>query len=319
MHKLGTALAAFLLAVAQAQAWNMATPYPPANFHTQNILQFVKEVEEATGGRLKITVHPGGSLFPHPQILPAVRNGQVQLGEVLMSLLANENPLFELDSIPFVATSYEEARRLYQAQRPEVEKWLASRGVVFLYAVPWPPQGLYTKKPVASAQDLRGMRFRAYNPATARLAELLGMAPVQVEAADIPQAFATGIVEAMITSPVTGVDTQAWDFSRYFYDLKAWIPKNMVVIGQRAFESLSAPDREALLQAAKRAEERGWRLSQEQEEKALQTLASRGMQVVKPSPALLADLKKIGQTMILEWQRQVGATGVKVYRQYLGR
>ncbi|RTH08075.1 C4-dicarboxylate ABC transporter substrate-binding protein [Thermus scotoductus] len=308
-----------LAALAQAQTWNMATPYPPANFHTQNIQQFVKEVEEATGGRLKITVHPGGSLFPHPQILPAVRNGQVQMGEVFMSLLANENPLFNLDSIPFVATSYEEARRLYQAQRPEVEKWLAQRGVVFLYAVPWPPQGLYTKRPVNTGADLKGMRFRAYNPATARLAELLGMHPVQVEAADIPQAFATGIVEAMITSPVTGVDSQAWDFARYFYDVKAWIPKNMVVIGRRAFESLPAQDREALLQAAKRAEERGWRLSQEQEEKALQTLASRGMKVVKPSPTLLADLKKVGQTMILEWQKQAGATGVKVYRQYLGR
>ncbi|MFN4231845.1 TRAP transporter substrate-binding protein [Thermus sp.] len=310
---------ALLAVAAQAQSWNMATPYPPANFHTQNIQQFVKEVEEATGGRLKITVHPGGSLFPHPQILPAVRNGQVQMGEVLMSLLANENPIFNLDSIPFVATSYEEARRLYQAQRPEVEKWLAQRGVVLLYAVPWPPQGLYTKRPVNTGADLRGMRFRAYNPATARLAELLGMHPVQVEAADIPQAFATGIVEAMITSPVTGVDSQAWDFARYFYDVKAWIPKNMVVIGRRAFESLSPQDREALVQAAKRAEERGWRLSQEQEEKALQTLASRGMQVVKPSPALLADLKKVGQTMILEWQKQAGATGVKVYRQYLGR
>ncbi|MDM7325104.1 MAG: TRAP transporter substrate-binding protein [Thermus sp.] len=308
-----------LAAAAQAQIWNMATPYPPANFHTQNIQQFVKEVGEATGGRLKITVHPGGSLFPHPQILPAVRNGQVQMGEVLMSLLANENPLFNLDSIPFVATGYEEARRLYQAQRPEVEKWLAQRGVVLLYAVPWPPQGFYTKRPVNAGPDLKGMRFRAYNPATARLAELLGMNPVQVEAADIPQGFATGIVEAMITSPVTGVDSQAWDFARYFYDVKAWIPKNMVVIGRRAFESLSPQDREALLQAARRAEERGWRLSQEAEEKAIQTLASRGMQVVKPSLALLADLKKVGETMILEWQKQAGATGVKVYRQYLGR
>ncbi|WP_117238381.1 TRAP transporter substrate-binding protein [Thermus sediminis] len=304
---------------ALAQAWNMATPYPPANFHTQNIQQFVKEVEEATGGRLKVTVHPGGSLFPHPQILPAVRNGQVQMGEVLMSLLANENPLFNLDAIPFVATSYEEAWRLYQAQRLEVERWLAQRGVVFLYAVPWPPQGLYTRRPVDSAQDLRGLRFRAYNPATARMAQLLGMAPVQVEAADIPQAFATGIVEAMVTSAVTGVDSQAWDFARYFYDVKAWIPKNMVVIGRRAFESLPPQDREALLQAARRAEERGWRLSQEQETRAMQTLAGRGMQVVKPSSQLMADFKRVGEAMVLEWQRQAGATGIRVYRQYLGR
>nr|WP_236630323.1 TRAP transporter substrate-binding protein [Thermus thermamylovorans] len=297
----------------------MATPYPPGNFHTQNIQQFAREVEEATGGRLRITVHPGGSLFPHPQILPAVRNGQIQMGEVLMSLLANEFPIFNLDAIPFVATGYEEARRLYQAQRPEVERWLGQRGMVLLYAVPWPPQGLYTRRPVNSAQDLRGLRFRAYNPATARMAELLGMTPVQVEAADIPQAFATGIVEAMVTSAATGVDSQAWDFTRYFYDVKAWIPKNMVVVGRRALEGLSPQDREALLQAARRAEERGWRLSQEQEERAMQTLASRGMQVVRPSPQLLADLRRVGETMVLEWQRQAGAQGVQVYRRYLGR
>ncbi len=309
----------FLLALVQAQGWNMATPYPPGNFHTQNILQFAKEVEEATGGRVRITVHPGASLFPHPQILPAVRGGQIEMGEVLMSLLSNENPLFELDSIPFLATGYEEARRLYQAQRPEVEGWLERRGLVFLYAVPWPPQGLYTKRPVASAQDLKGLRFRAYNPATARLASLLGMTPVQVEAADIPQAFATGIVEAMVTSPTTGVDSQAWDFSRYFYDVKAWIPKNMVFVSRRAFERLRPEDQKALLEAARRAEERGWRLSQEQEAKALATLAQRGMQVVKPSPELVRALKEAGQTMVLEWQRRAGATGVKVYRQYLGR
>ncbi len=320
MHKVTLSLLAlFLPALAWAQSWNMATPYPPANFHTQNIQQFVKEIEEATGGRIKATVHPGGSLFPHPQILPAVRAGQVQLGEVLMSLLANENPLFELDSIPFLATSYEDARRLYAVQRPEVERWLLQRGVVFLYAVPWPPQGLYTGRPINTAQDLKGLRFRAYNPATARLAELLGMTPVQVEAADIPQAFATGIVQAMITSPVTGVDSQAWDFTRYFYDVKAWIPKNMVVINRRVWDGLSPQDREAILQAARRAEERGWRLSQEQEARAIQTLSARGMQVVKPPAQLLADFKKAGETMVLEWQRKAGAVGVTVYRRYLGR
>ena len=312
---------AFLLPLGSALAanWNMATPYPLGNFHTQNILQFVKEVEEATKGRIKVTVHPGGSLFPHPQIFPAVRGGQIQLGEVLMSLLANESPLFELDSIPFLATSYEDARRLYAAQRPEVERWLLQRGVVFLYSVPWPPQGLYTSRPINTAHDLRGLRFRAYNPATSRLAELLGMIPVQVEAADIPQAFATGIVQAMITSPVTGVDNQAWDFTRYFYDVKAWIPKNMVVINRRVWDALSPQDREAILQAAGRAEERGWRFSQEQEVQAIRTLADRGMQVVRPSAELLADFKKAAETMVLEWQRRAGATGVAVYRRYLGQ
>lgn len=315
----GLAVFLVLLGLALGQAWNMATPYPEANFHTVNIKEFAKEVEQLTGGRVRITVHSGGSLFPHPRILPAVRAGQVQAGEVLISLLSNENPVFALDSIPFVATTYEEAWRLYQASRPAIEDWLSKRGMVLLFSVPWPPQGLYVKKPIQTAADLKGVKFRAYNPVTARLAELLGMVPTQVEVADIPQAFATGLVEAMITSPSTGVDTQAWNFVRYFYDIKAWVPKNMVFVNRRAFEALSKEDREALLQAAKRAEERGWQVSQKEEGDKIQILASRGMQVVKPSPQLMAELKRVGEVMIQEWQKQAGAQAVLIYRKYLGR
>ncbi len=293
---------------ALAQGWNMATPYPPANFHTQNIQQFVKEVGEATGGRVRVTVHPGGSLFPHPQILPAVRNGQVQMGEVLMSLLANENPLFNLDSIPFVATSYEEAWRLYQAQRPEVEKWLAQRGVVFLYAVPWPPQALH--------QEAGELGPGPQGPALPRLQPGHGQAggtPRHEPGPGGGRRYPPGLRHRHCGGhdhlPHHRGGQPGLGLRRYFYDVKAWIPKNMVVVGRRAFESLSPQDREALLQAAKRAEERGWKLSQEQETKAQQTLAQRGMQVVKPSPQLLADLKRAGQTMILDWQRQGGGHG----------
>ncbi|MCL4455274.1 MAG: TRAP transporter substrate-binding protein [Deinococcus sp.] len=306
------------LALAQG-AWNMATPYPEANFHTVNIKEFAKEVEQATQGRVTIRVHSGGSLFPHARILPAVRGGQVQMGEVLVSLLSNENPLFALDSISFLVGSYDDARRLYAAQRPEVERWLAQRGMVFLFSVPWPPQGLYVNKPVNSVTDLKVLKFRAYNPTTARLAEFLGMVPTQVEAADIPQAFATGLVQAMITSPSTGVDSQAWDFVKYYYDLKAWIPKNMVFVNKRAFEALSPADQQAILTAAKRAEERGWKTSQEEAEAKTQILGSKGMQVFKPSDRLMAELKRVGEALTLEWQKQAGATGVKIYRTYLGR
>ncbi|MCS7058333.1 MAG: TRAP transporter substrate-binding protein [Meiothermus sp.] len=307
------------IASAQTQTWTMATPYPDGNFHTINIREFARDVESATQGRLVIRVNSGGSLLPHPQILPGVRSGQVQLGEVLISLLANENPIFALDSIPFLVSSYEDAQRLYRVSRPEIESWLSRRGMALLFSVPWPGQGLYTKQPVNSVADLRGVRFRAYNPATARIAELTGMVPTQVEAADIPQAFATGIVAAMITSASTGVDSQAWDFARYYYDLRAWIPKNMVIVNRRALEALSPADREALLAAARRAEQRGWQASQQEAASKTAILAQRGMQVSQPSPQLVADLRKVGETMVNEWLRRAGATGVKIYREYLGR
>jgi TRAP-type C4-dicarboxylate transport system substrate-binding protein len=306
-------------ALAQSQTWNMATPYPDGNFHTINIREFAKEVEAATQGRLVIRVSSGGSLLPHPQILPGVRNGQIQMGEVLISLLANENPVFALDSIPFLVSSYEEAQKLYQVSRPEIENWLSRRGMTLLFSVPWPGQGLYTKQPVSSVADLKGIRFRAYNPATARIAELTGMIPTQVEAADIPQAFATGIVAAMITSPSTGVDSQAWDFARYYYDLRAWIPRNMVIVSRRALDSLSPADREALLAAARRAEQRGWQASQQEASTKTAILAQRGIQVLPPSPQLMADFKKVGQTMTNEWLKRAGAVGVNIYRAYLGR
>lgn len=304
---------------AQNQTWNMATPYPEGNFHTINIREFAKEVEAATQGRLAIRVSSGGSLLPHPQILPGVRNGQIQMGEVLISLLGNENPVFALDAIPFLVSSYDDAWRLYKASRGEIETWLSRRGMTLLFSVPWPGQGLYTKQPVSSVADLKGVRFRAYNPATARIAELTGMIPTQVEAADIPQAFATGIVAAMMTSPSTGVDSQAWDFARYFYDLRAWIPKNMVIVSRRALDSLSPADREAVLAAARRAEQRGWQASQQEAASKTAILAQRGMQVLQPSPQLAADLKKVGEIMSNEWLRRAGANGVKIYRTYLGR
>lgn len=318
---IGVLLGLFLagLGWAQNQTWNMATPYAEGNFHTINIREFAKEVEAATQGRLTIRVSSGGSLLPHPQIMPGVRNGQIQMGEVLISLLANENPVFALDAIPFLVGSYDDALRLYKASRGEIETWLSRRGMTLLFSVPWPGQGLYTKRPVNSVADLKGLRFRAYNPTTARLAELAGMIPVQVEAVDIPQAFATGLVDAMITSPSTGVDTQAWDFARYFYDLRAWIPKNMVIVSRRALDSLSPADREAVLAAARRAEQRGWQASQQEAASKTAIMAQYGMQVLQPSPQLAADLKKVGEIMINEWLRRAGANGVKIYRTYLGR
>ena len=206
---------------ALAETWNMATPYPDSTFHTENIKQFAEEISQATKGDLKITVHSNASLFKHPQIKRAVQTGQVQAGEVFMSLLGNEDAVFAADSTPFLATNYDQAKKLWEAARPHVEERLTGEKLILLYAVPWPPQGLYTSKPVDAVSDLKGRKFRAYNNTTSRLAVLTGMVPTQVEVPEIPQAFATGIVDAMITSPTTGVDSKAWDFVNYFYDIRA--------------------------------------------------------------------------------------------------
>ncbi|WP_420391759.1 TRAP transporter substrate-binding protein [Acuticoccus sp.] len=299
------------LPAAAQTSWDMATPYPDAEFHTKNIREFVADVEQATGGDLTITVHSGQSLFKHPEIKRSVQNQLVPIGEVLMANLYNEDPIFGADNIPFVATSYEDARALWEAQRPLVEEKLAADGIRLLYTVPWPGQGFYTNREIASAADLQGERFRTYNATTSRMAELLGTVPTTVEAVEIPQAFSTGIVDAMVTSAATGVRTKAWDFTDHFYDLNAWFPKNMVIVNEDAFSALPEDQQQALLDAAAAAEERGWRMSEEEMTSTVDALGKE-LTVHEPSEELMSGLREVGETMSAEWVEEVGAEGQEV-------
>lgn len=310
------AMLAHASAVAQNVKWDMPTAYPAGNFHTANILMFAKDVERASGGKLTITVHENGSLFKAPEIKRAVQSGQAQIGEVLISNYSNENPLFGIDSIPFLATSYGEARRLWQASRPAIEAALDKQGLKVLYAVPWPPQGIFSAKPIESAADLRGAKWRAYNPNTSRIAQLVGAQPVTIQAAELTQALATGAVNAFMTSGATGYDSKVWEQVKYYYDVAAWLPKNVVFVSKRAFDALDKPTQQALLKTAAEAEARGWRESEEKTAWYLEQLSKNGMMVGKGSPQLQADLRKIGETMIEEWTRQAGADGAAVLAAY---
>lgn len=296
--------------------WDMATPYPETEHHTINIRAFAKDVADATGGKLEIVVHSGQSLFRHPEIKRAVQTGQVPLGEILGANLVNEDPIFGVDAIPFLATSIDASWKLYQAQKPFLEAIFQRQGLRLLYAVAWPSQGFFTKAPISKADDLKGVKFRTYNAPTARMAELMGAVPTIVEAVEIPQAFSTGIVDAMVTSAATGVRTKAWDFSRHFYDMQAWLPKNLIIVNERALRALDESQRNAVLEAAAKAETRGWEMLRKVAVDSLVQLQDGGMEVHKPDPALLGALQKVGETMTREWTEQSGADGAKLIEAY---
>jgi TRAP-type C4-dicarboxylate transport system substrate-binding protein len=287
----------------------MPTPYAATNFHTENIVQFAADVEKATGGKLKITVHPAASLFKAPEIKRAVQGGQAQIGEILISGYSNEDPIFGVDSVPFLATSYAESARLWKASKKATEERFAKQGMVVLYAVPWPPQGIYSTKPLNSAADMKGLKMRAYNPATSRIAELAGAQPVTIQAAELAQAMATGAVNANITSGATGYDTKAWEVVKNYYDTQAWLPKNIVFANRKAFDALDKATQSALLKAAAEAEARGWKTSREKTDWYLAELRKNGMNVAAPSAQLKADFQKIGATMTEEWLQKAGADG----------
>jgi TRAP-type C4-dicarboxylate transport system substrate-binding protein len=312
---MGVALA---LPVAAQTKWDLPTAYPPTNFHTENLQQFANDVEKASGGKLKIQLHPNASLFKAPEIKRAVQGGQAQAGEILLVNFENEDPIYGIDGIPFLAPSYAESFKLYKASKKTLEDRLAKQGMMLLYTVPWPPQGIYSKKPLQSGADLKGLKWRAYSPATARIAELVGAQPVTVQAAEVPQALATGVMDSYMSSGATGYDSKTYEHIKNWYDTQAWLPKNAVIINKKAFDALDKPTQTALLKAAADAEARGWKLSEEKNTWYLDQLRQKGMTIAKPSDQLAADLRKVGNFMLAEWQRKTGEEGKKVIEQYRG-
>jgi len=306
-------------AVIAQTRWDLPVAYPATNFHTENITQFAKDVDAATGGKLKITVHANASLFKATEIKRAVQSGQAQIGEILLANFANENPIYALDGVPFLASSYPEAQRLYDASRPAMDKLLAAQGMKLLFSVPWAPQGIYSKREINSVGDLRGIKWRAYSPATAKIAELIGAQPVQIQQAELSAALATGVVESYMSSGSTGFDTKTYEHIRNFYDTQAWIPKNAVLVNMKSFTALDAATQASVMKTAAEAETRGWRVAQEKNVEYKRLLSERGMKIHKPSDKLNTDMRQVGAIMQADWLKAAGSDGAAIVDAYKAR
>lgn len=311
--------AGFIMSAWSVQAqtkWDLPAAYPASNFHTENLTQFANDIDKATGGKLKITVHANASLFKAPEIKRAVQSGQAPIGEILLANFANESPIYALDGVPFLATGYGDARKLYDASHSAMDKLLAAQGMKLLYAVAWPPQGIFSKREVSSVADLRGIKWRAYSPATAKIAELIGAQPVQIQQAELSQAMATGVIESYMSSVSTGYDTKTYEHIKNYYDTQAWLPKNAVLVNLKAFNALDAATQAAVTKAASDAQERGWKVSQEKTEEYKRLLTSKGMTIHKPSAKLMADMQQVGALMLADWQKAAGADGAALIADY---
>lgn len=314
---LAGAFAVMASSAAAQTKWDLPAAYPATNYHTVNMQKFADAVKARTGGKLLITIHPGGALFKAPDIKRAVQTGQAQIGEILISNFENEDPVFGLDVVPFLATSYAEAKKLWAAQKPVLEKKLATQGMISLFSVPWPPQGLYAKKEITQLADMKGLKFRAYNRGTSRIAELTGAQPITIQAAELSQALATGKADSFISSGATGVDAKVWEQLTHFYDTQAWLPKDLVMVNKAAFDKVDEATRKIVLEEAAKAEAAGWAESERLAKGFLETLAKNGMKVGPPSAKLAAEYKELGKKLTEEWLAKAGADGkalVEAYR-----
>lgn len=301
---------------ALADKWDMPTPYGDGTHQTQVARSFAEEVNANASGKLTIKIHSGGSLIKHPEIHRAVKSRQVQIGEVFIGRLGNIDPIFKLDNIPFLATDFDSAEKLYKASKAALNEQLEKDNLMLLYTSPWPAQDLYSNKPINSLADLSGLKMRAYSPSTSRLADLMGTTPVNIPFSDVAQAFTTNAIDAMVTSPSTGVNSQSWDYISHFTTINAWIPKNMVFVNTKIFKRLDGDTQKVILAAAANAEKKGWALGRKLAVDHTNTLRDQGMKVSAPSSKLDTELRKIGETMVGEWLEEAGASGKAIVNDY---
>ncbi len=296
--------------------WKLATGYRAESFHTQNLLEFAREVNEASQGQLKIDVHPNNTLAKLAEIAQAVREGKVEAGETIMSSLVKDMPIAGADSIPFVVSSYSDAQRLWSLQRPIIEKHFAARGMKVLYAVPWPPQGLFANRPITGSADFAGTKMRTYNQTTVRIAEYMKATPVDVAMVDVKKALAEDRMDNMITSAVTGVENQVWGPIKHYYEINAWFPKNIVFVNQKAFNALKPAVQKAVLKAASTAETRGWAKSQAVMLDSTNELRAHGVKVERVSREFDNEIKRLGEKFSREWIRSVGNEANQIFVPY---
>ena len=318
MKKLVLTLAATAVATfASAETkWDLPTGYGVNTFQTKNAQQFAADVNRLSGGKLTITLHPGGSLFKQPEIKRAIQAGMVPAGEFIISGLANENPIFGVDSIPFLATSYGDAKRLLDASKPVQQKVFAQQGIKMLFSVPWPGQSLYSVGPINSAADFKGTKMRAYNPATTKIAQMLGASPVTIQLPELGQALATGAAQNFLTSSASGADGKLYEQTKYFYPVNGWLPCNVTAVSMKAFNALDKDVQEAVLKAAAMAEQRGWVESEKVNTDSIAVLRQNGMNIAEPSDSVRQALASIGEKMTAEWAEKAGADGQAILSAY---
>ncbi len=312
-----------VFAQSESLSWTMPTPHAPNTFLVENAQRFAGDLEAASGGRIRIEVQSGGRLYTHEAIARAVREGEVPMGEFMLSGLASQDPLLGADTVPFLASGYRKAERLWQASRATIEHSLEKRNLVLLYAVPVSPPLLFTRVPLDGDTALHGLELRVPSDgAKVELASLLavsrhlGAVPVPTGTWSLPAAFEEGRLEAMFLPPDQALGLGVQRFAPYVYRVHLWLSKSAVVLNRGAFEALEPALRDALLEAARGAEERGWRLSRREAERQHARMEERGFFPTKAPVRLWADIAETRRKSTVEWTERTGEEGVGVIQAF---
>lgn len=302
-----------------ATSWVMVSGYPDNNYVTENIREFIKEVDEKSNGELKISLHSNGSLVKMDNIRRAVQTGQVQMGEIRLGSYGNEDPMYILDNVPYMTKDYKQAWVLMETSAPYFDALMAKSGIKPLGYQPFPGQGFFTQAEIHSAVDLHGKKLRIYSKVTQEMGQKLGATAIILPFADIPQAFATGMIDGLFTSAQTGVDIQAWTNSSHFTYVGAIFTKTLLGVNKEAYDALPENLRTIVDEAGHSLTERAWRKSEEANQGHIAELEKNGMKTYAPPADVLARLTSVGQELAETWKAEASPEAVAVLDAYRAR
>jgi TRAP-type C4-dicarboxylate transport system substrate-binding protein len=290
-----------LISVSEAKVikMNLNCIYGPTSIHTLGAIHFAKLVKKYSHGTVIIKVYPGGSLgFKGPELLRVVRDGQVPMSDILMGVVSGSEHVFGVSSLPRLVKSYRQAWELYKSFKPLYEKAALKWNQKFLYAAPWPPSGLVTKKEIKDAADLKGIKIRTYDRNGAEFLRLLGANAVSMPWGEVYSALRTNLINGVLTSAESTKNGKFWEVLKYFNTINYAYPLNMVTINLDYWKALSKSQKKAILRAAAETEKYQWAYSERINREDLKIIKEHGMVVNHPDKKFDEEMDKAAMHLI---------------------
>ena len=299
-------LAASVGSASAQTTWDMAVVWPEGNFHTQNHYRFAEAVEDATDGQVVIQIHPGGALgLAGPELLGAVRDRIVPIADILLNQQVGEEPIFGMESLPYLAPTFDDLARLQGHARAHYDELAERHNQKILYMVPWPGQAVYTRNPVATIEDLNGVRIRVVDAMGTRFFEALGASPIQMPWGEVVPSLATGAIDGVTTSSSSGVDGKFWEFLDHMNRFNWQGSAIMVNVNLDAWNSLAEEHRDAIEALAAEMEGEFWAAARAEDDAKLAILAENGIEITSPSDDLQQSLLAVSQPMWDDFMERV--------------
>ena len=309
---LSTVAALALRAVpAPALEWSMPVAAPPGGVAESSVRAFAAQVAADTGGGLTLAVTQAADAARVPG---ALGGGRAAAGAFPLAALEAAEPVLAMDRVPYLASNYVDAAKLWKVLRPAVERKLAARGLLLLYAVPGPPPAPLSLRPMLTLEAWRGMRLLADEPGLDALAPVVGLQAVRAPGAR--EAFAGGNADAAFRAADAAAGDRAWEYAAHYLDARAWFPKTLVVAARSAFDGLAPAARDALRAAAAAAEQAAWQASERAADAGVQRLRDYGIKAVTPPVKLLIRLEAVGRELLFRWSESAGEEGAQIVERY---